>query len=165
MPVAVLWVRHLFLLLSFSLFLCFYVLLFVFVPLFVCFGSCVCSFVFVSLFVPLFWFLCLFLCSFVCLFLCLFPLLTSFLYTLCICLYSLLSLFPFLNLFFQSFLILSLSFSRCQSVEIQKDFLDAQRIIKRYEGLLSELKAKLEESDINSRAYPEKVGNEIVSVK
>ena len=50
-------------------------------------------------------------------------------------------------------------------MEIQKDFLDAQRIIKRHEGLLSELKAKLEESDINSRAYPEKVGNEIVSVK
>ena len=129
---------------------CSFVCLFWFLCLFLCFGFLVCSFVLVSLFVPLFVLVSLFVPLFLCLFVCLFPLLTSFLYTPCICLYSFLSLFPFLNLFFQSFLILSLSFSRCQSVEIQKDFLDAQRIIKRYEGLPSE---------------PEKVGNEILSVK
>ena len=126
---------------------CSFVCLFWFLCLFLCFGFLVCSFVFVSLFVPLFVLVSLFVPLFVCLFVSSSYLLP--IYTVYLPLFPPI-LFPFLNLFFQSFLILSLSFSRCQSVEIQKDFLDAQRIIKRYEGLPSE---------------PEKVGNEILSVK
>ena len=132
-----------------SMFLCSFVCVCSFVCLFwfLCFGFLVCSFVFVSLFVPLFVLVSLFVPLFVCLFVSSSYLLP--IYSVYLPLFPPI-LFPFLDLFFQSFLILSLSFSRCQSVEIQKDFLDAQRIIKRYEGLPSE---------------PEKVGNEILSVK